>query len=205
MRKIFFLLLLIIPLYSYSVSLGAGLSIDYYNNPIADSAASPIQTRPMVFYNLSISLLNIRAGIGVTTATYEINDDGVPDFNDDYIGFYTMEFDLFAYPGILINFTKKFSLGLAGGIGVRLPMVTGIDDKHPYDSSRINKDEADEALKWFYNDFRFIFWGGDLYTYIASPIDDDFRLYLCGSFKSFFTREDQWIIGATAGMLWHIN
>ena len=83
-----------------------------------------------MFHSIHLGVFNLRTGFGITEGYYEdFDQDSIPVFNDIYHGFYTIEFDIFTYPGILINFTDSFALGVAGGGGVRLPLLTKIDDE----------------------------------------------------------------------------
>ncbi|MGL1893792.1 MAG: hypothetical protein OCD02_19300 [Spirochaetaceae bacterium] len=180
----------------FSLDLGGAFSIDYYNNPIEDSAPSPIQVRPILFYNLDISIFNLRTGLGIVEGNYEVSSDDLPVFNDMYSGFYTLEFDIFAYPGISFNITESISLGIAAGGGVRLPLLTKVDDDLDDDVN------TDDAFDWFYSDLNFLFWGVQLYTKIKLPLSETTRFFGAIYYKDFITRDDQWIIGATTGMLW---
>lgn len=175
--------------------LGGALSVDYFNNPVKDSAPSPIQQRPIFFHNMDIGLFNLRSGIGFTEGYYEINSDGIPVFNDYYSGFYTLEFDIFTYPGIAFKLTDKWSLGLAAGGGVRLPLVVKED-------SGIDSGEVSEASDWFYSDMHFLFWGAQIFTTVKLPLSSSTKFYGNIHYKDFLFRDDQWITGATAGLLW---
>jgi len=182
-----------------SIDLGGAFSLDYYNNPIEDSAPSPIQQRPVVFHNLDINNFNLRSGIGITEANYEISgDDGTPVFNDVYSGFYTLEFDLFVYPGFQIDITDNITAGISLGGGVRLPILTGVDDDLSDDL------DVSKAFNWFYSDMRFLFWSGGLFVSIKLPMSETTRFFGTVFYKDFIFRNDQWIIGATAGLLWQI-
>lgn len=183
----------------YSFDLGAALSTTYYNNPVEDSAPSPIQYRPEIFQSFNNGYINLRYGLGITSAIYEVNDEGVPVFNDIYAGFYTMEFDLFIYPGLLFPIGNSFSLGVAAGGGVRLPVITKVDDEVDRQSF-----DADEALGYFYEENRFLFWGVQLYCFVKLPLDNDVEFYGNIHYRDFPTRTDEWLVGATAGLLWHL-
>lgn len=184
----------------YALDIGAALSVDYYNSPIDDSAGSQIQQRPVIFNNLDIGLFNLRSGIGITEGYYDISEeDGItPVFNDMYDGFYTIEFDIYLYPGIKIDITDNVTLGLSAGGGVRLPVLTGLDDG-------LDSDVVDESFDWFYSDFRFIFWGGGLYVSVKLPKSESTRFFGSVNYKSFINRTDQWIVGTTIGLLWHLE
>lgn len=190
-------ILILLPLSSlFSAELGAALTIDYYNNPVVDSAPSPVQGRPTLFINQNIGLFNLRLGVGVTTAMYEISEpDGVPVFNDIYAGFNTLEFDAYLYPGLIFSFGEKVKVGVSGGAGARLPIITEIDDG-------IEEDDANEALDWFYQDNRFLFVGGDL-IFIVTLSENEVDFFGAVNYRQFLKREEHWTIGGTAGILWH--
>lgn len=171
--------------------------MDYYNNPVEDSAPSPFQEKLVILHNFDISYFSLRSGIGFLSAYYEIQDD-VPVFGDYWSGFHTVEIDLFTYPSFSINITDKINLGLSGGGGVRLPIVSEVD--------KDLEEDHDKAFNWFYEDLHYLFVGGSIFTRIKLPLGGDtFRLFISGNYTNFVTRENQWTIGATAGMLWRIN
>lgn len=196
--KVHLLLLLffITTIYSFSFDIGGALSIDYYNNPIENSAPSPIQQRPIVFHSMNLGLFNLRSGFGVTEAYYEINEEGLTVFNDMYKGFYTLEFDLFVYPGILFKLTESFRLGIAGGGGVRLPVLVKVDADIPDDM------DIDAAFNAFYSDYHYLYWGAQLFTTIRLPLSQHIQFFGTVHYRDFVQRENEWIIGATAGLLW---
>lgn len=185
--------------YGFSTDIGGALSIDYYNNPITDSAPSPIQQRPILFYNININLLNLRSGFGITEAYYEVHSDGHPVFNDYYSGFYTLEFDIFTYPGLILSLTDRISIGLAAGGGVRLSLLVKEDDDISSDV------DVDEAFNWFYSDMHFLYWGAQLFLVIKLPLSRDTRFFGNVHYRDFIYRDDEWIVGATAGLLWRID
>ncbi len=200
MRVIFLIILISIPLsYSFSTDIGGALSIDYYNNPITDSAPSPIQQRPMLFHNMNVGLFNLRSGFGITEAYYEVNDEGNPVFNDYYSGFYTLEFDIFTYPGLILSLTDNFSIGLAAGGGVRLPILV------KEDSDVLDGVDVDEAFNWFYSDMHFLYWGTQIFFVIKLPLSSDTRFFGTIHYRDFIYRDNEWIVGATAGLLWRID
>lgn len=196
MKRLILFILIFLPLVGLaSVEFGAALSIDYFNNPVKDSAPSPVQASPVLFHNLNLGFFNLRSGFSVTTAMYEINDDlQMPVFNDYYAGFYTIEFDVFLYPGVLIPI-GNISLGAAGGVGARLPVITEVD-------TGIERSDADSALQWFYEDMRYLFWGADILAFYKLPVGEDTKLITSVNYKNFFYRDDNWTIGATVGLLW---
>lgn len=182
-----------------SLDLGGAFSLDYYNNPIADSAPSPIQQRPIFFHNLDIGFFNLRSGIGITEANYEISsNDGSPVFNDMYSGFYTLEFDIFIYPGLQLHINDKINLGISAGGGVRLPILTGIDN------SLDENMDVHSSFNWFYTEMRYLFWSSGLFISVKLPKSDTTRFFGTVYYKNFIYRVDQWIVGATAGMLWQL-
>lgn len=194
-RLILFILLIVPSLNLLSLEIGGGLSIDYFHNPIEDSAPSPIQARPLAFHNYTIGLFNLRSGFAVTTAMYEISPAlGIPVFNDYYAGFYTLEFDLFTYPGVILSL-GNITFGIAGGFGARLPIITEVD-------RGVEREDADKALEWFYDDMRVLFWGGDLFAHFDLPVGSDTKLFTAINYKSFFKRDNNWTVGATVGLLW---
>lgn len=197
MKDFFLIILFTITIsYGFSIDIGGALSVDFYNNPILLSAASPIQNRPIVFHNLDIKIFNLRSGIGITEGYYEVREDNIPVFNEIYDGFYTLEFDIYTYPGIQLNLTDNFVLGLAVGGGVRLPVISKIDSDDVV---------TDEAFNWFYSDFHFLYWGAQIFTSIKLPLSEDTRFFGNIHYKDFVQRENQWIIGATVGLLWHFG
>lgn len=188
----------------FSFDLGVALSTSYYNNPVDDSAPSPIQYRPEIFQSFNSGYFNLRYGLGITDGIYEVNDSGIPVFNDIYAGFYTIEFDLFIYPSLLIPIGSSFSLGLAGGGGVRLPVITTIDDdivEKEVDGETI---DADTSLLYFYDEYRYLYWGGQLFCYIKLPMDDSIKFYGNIHYRDFVFRTDEWVVGASVGLLWHL-
>ncbi len=187
----------IITSYCNSQTLGVALSLDYYNNPIFNSAPSPIQQRPVVFNSISISLFNIRSGFGLTEANYRI-ENNTPVFNDVYSGFYTLEFDIFAYPGIAISFTDSFTIGLSLGGGVRLPVIVKVDKEIE------GILDLDSSINWFYSELRYLFWEGQLFALIKPPLSENTQFFLSVNYRNFTFRDNQWIIGATTGLLWHL-
>ena len=177
----------------FSVDIGAGLSIDYYNNPIEDSAPSPMQNRPIVFHNLSVGFFNLKSGVGVLFAEYEIQKETfMPVFNDYYSGFRTVELDAFVKPGLIFTLNSTLNLGVSGGVGARFPIISEIMD--------ISREDADKSLSWFYSDIRYLFWETGVFTYVKAVKDVSFYGEI--SFKQFIKRENQWTIGATVGILW---
>lgn len=196
MKRLILFILIIYPIVELtSFELGAALSIDYFNNPIEDSAPSPVQASPKLFHNLNLGFFNLRSGFSVTTAIYEISPElQIPVFNDYYAGFYTIEFDVSVYPGILIPI-GNVSLGIAGGAGARLPVITEVD-------SGVEREDADSALQWFYEDMRYLFWGGDILAIFKLPVGEDTKLFTSVNYKNFLYRDDNWTIGATVGLLW---
>lgn len=196
MRVYLSLILILLPVYICSFDLGGALSVDYFNNPIEDSAPSPIQQRPILFHNLDIGIFNLRTGFGIVEGFYEITDE-LPVFNDMYSGFYTLEFDVFTYPGLSFNISKSVSLGIAGGGGVRLPVLTKVDDG-------ITEDEANDSFNWFYSENRFIYWGAEVFSSFKLPLSDTIRFFVNVHYRDFLFRDDQWIIGATTGIVWPI-
>ncbi len=179
---------------SFSFDLGGAFSLDYYNNPIVDSAPSPLQSSLVLFHSLDIAMFNLRSGFSFTEGFYEVSENNLPVFNDIYAGFYTIEFDLFAYPGISLQFTDSFTLSFSGGGGVRLPVLSKVDD---------GVDESN-SFNWFYSDLHFIFWGAQLSAKIKLPMSESVMLFTSINYKDFVFRDDQWTIGATTGLLWHI-
>lgn len=201
MKWISLVLLLSFSVYNLvSFDFGGALSTSYYNNPMEDSAPSPIQYRPEIFQSFYSGFFNLRYGVGITDANYEINDWGIPVFNDIYAGFYTIEFDLFLYPGLLFPIGSSFSLGLAAGGGARLPVVTKVDDEVVEGQSI----DADRALMYFYDEYRYVFWGGQLFCYVKLPMDENVQFYGNIHYRDFPFRKDEWIVGATVGLLWHL-
>ena len=122
----------------------------------------------------------------------------LPAFNDYTPGFYTMEFDLFTYPGVAFPISSSVTIGLSLGGGVRLPVLVKLD-------SNIIEANIAEAFGWFYNDFAFIYWGGQIFTEISLPLNENTKFYADIHYKDFIFRTNQWLIGATIGLLWHIN
>lgn len=200
--KVFFLIaILIFPvIYGFSVEFGGAVSLDYYNNPIEDSAPSPIQKRLVLFHNLSIGYFNLRSGIGITDAYYEVStyDLETPVFNDMYSGFYTYEFDIYTYPGFHINVGNTVTLGISGGIGVRLPVLTKIDDE-------LDEDFVNNSFNWFYSEMHYLFWGAEFFSFFKLPLRSTTKFYFNISYKDFIYRDNQWLIGATTGLLWQFN
>ncbi|OQY36748.1 MAG: hypothetical protein B6229_09490 [Spirochaetaceae bacterium 4572_7] len=190
---IFLFLIVIIP--SFSFELGGAYSLDYYNNPIKDSAPSPIQSSFVVFHNLNLSFFNLRSGFGILEASYEVNKAGLLVFNDYYSGINTVEFDVFVSPGLLIPLNSRVSLGLSGTAGVRLPVIFSVDP---------DGDDAKNAFEWFYSDLHYMFWGGQLFTTISLPIGADTKLFISANYRNFVNRDNQWSIGATTGLLWQL-
>ena len=186
--------------YGSSINIGGAFSLDYFNNPNQNISSSPIQQRPVVFCFFDYGLFNLRTGMGITEANYTISDEDLvtPIFNEVYSGFYTLEFDIFAYPGIKININDSVSLGLSIGGGVRLPVLTGTDDDLS-DSYDVN-----DSISWFYSENRFIFWGSGLFITAKLPKSEETRFFGTIYYKDFMFRTDQWIIGATTGLLWHL-
>lgn len=196
MKKLIIFILALMPLVCiHSVDLGAAISVDYFNNIIEDSAPSPIQSRPLLFHSLTLGFFSVRSGFAITSSIYEFETHGIPVFNDYYGGFSALEFDLFVYPGIIFKINKSMKVGISGGAGVRLPIITEVD-------KGIARDDADEALNWFYKENRFIFVGGDLFTYVNLPIGDNVSFYGAVNYKNFINRTDSWTVGASAGLLW---
>ncbi len=196
MKQLLFFILLLISFKIGSLEFGGGMSTDYYNNPIEDSAPSPIQQRPFLFHNLNIAIFNMQSGFGILESYYEIGDEQ-PVFNDMYSGFYTLEFDLFTYPGLLFNITDKISFGLGVGGGVRLPILTKVDDG-------VTEEDAKKSMEWFYADTHFLFWGAQAFTHLKLPLSDSLKFFGNFYYKRFLYREDQWIIGAGVGILWFL-
>lgn len=200
MRAYFLILFILLSLtFSFSFDLGGALSLDFYNNPIENSAPSPIQQRPILFHSLNINIFNLRSGFGFLEGYYEVNEEGLTVFNDFYKGFYTLEFDIFTYPGVLIELTENFSLGLSVGGGVRLPVLVKIDDDIDED---IN---IDDAFGLFYSDLHYLYWGADIFTVIKLPMSVSTRFFANIHYKDFITRTDEWIVGATVGLLWQFT
>ena len=73
--KLLFLIIFITPNLAFSWDLGGALSLGYYNNPIEDSASSPIQQRPILFHNLNINYFNLRSGFGILEGYYFSNNE----------------------------------------------------------------------------------------------------------------------------------
>lgn len=189
--------ILIVACFSFSYELGGAFSLDYYNNPVEKSAPSPFQEKLVAIHSFDISYFNLRSGIGILRSYYEIQED-VPVFGDYWSGFHTVEFDLFTYPGFSINIGDKVNVGLSGGGGVRLPVVSEVDKDLEIDHS--------EAFNWFYKDLHFLFVSGSLFSRINLPLaGDSIKLFLSCNYTNFLTRGDHWTIGATAGLLWQIN
>lgn len=184
-----------------SLNIGGAFSIDYFNNPNQNIASSPIQQRPVVFHFLDLGVFNIMSGIGITEANYTIDEDDLvtPVFNEMYSGFYTLEFDLFVYPGIKIDLTENLSIGMAAGGGVRLPVLTGTDE----DLSSIY--DVDDSMSWFYSDMRYVFWSGSIFISAKLPKSASTRFFGKVYYKDFLFRTDQWVIGTTVGLLWYIK
>lgn len=184
----------------FSLDLGGAFSIDYFNNPNQDIASSPIQQRPVIFHYLDLGLFNVRSGIGITEANYTIDEDDLvtPVFNEMYSGFYTLEFDLFVYPGIKIDFTDNLSIGLSAGGGVRLPVLTGTDEDLSDDYN------VSDSMSWFYSDMRFVFWSSGIFVSAKLPKSESTRFFGTIYYKDFLFRTDQWIIGTTIGLVWHL-
>lgn len=200
MRVMFLLIYMITILSISSMDIGGAYSLDFYNNPVVNSAPSPVfQQRPTLFYNLTIGLFNLRSGIGITEANYQISvEDGVtPVFNDMFVGFYTLEFDVFAKPGVVFT-NDNLDLGVSVGGGVRLPILTKVD---PGLDQTL---DVGSSFNWFYSDLRFIFLSSDLFLTFKLPKSDTTRFYCSLYYKDFIFRVDQWVVGATTGLLWHI-
>ena len=195
MKLLYLLTLLLFSSVGFALDLGGAISIDYYNNPIEDSAPSPIQNKLVLFYNMDKSYFNLRAGFGVLEGMYHVNDDDLLVFNDYYSGISTVEFDAFIYPGVLFPITNTVSLGGAGAIGGRFPIISKIDD---------GGDDAVDAFSWFYSDMHYLFWGGQIFSYIKLPLGDSAKLFISINYNNFINRDDQWTLGATTGMLWHL-
>ena len=186
--------------YSSSLDIGGTFSIDYFNNPNQNIAPSPIQQRPVLFLFFDYGIFNLRTGLGITEANYTISDEDLytPVFNEMYSGFYTIEFDLFAYPGISYDITDSISLGFSAGGGVRLPVLTGVDDDLGDEYS------ADDSMEWFYSENRFLFIGSGLFVTAKLPKSESTRFFGTVYYKNFIFRTDEWVIGTTIGLIWHL-
>lgn len=196
MKVLFYIYFLLIPIgLSFSYDIGGAFSLDYYNNPVEDSAPSPFQERLVLFHNFDRDQFSLRSGLGFLSSFYEIQGDR-PVFGDYWAGFNTLEIDIFTYPGYSIDLNESLNVGLSAGGGFRLPIVTKVDDGVDHD----------EAFLWFYEDFHFLFVGGSIFTRIKLPMgDDSARLFFSANYTNFVTRGNEWTVGATAGMLWRIN
>lgn len=198
--KVFYLIYfsLIAVCLSFSLELGGAFSLDYYNNPIENSAPSPMQQKLIVFNIIELDPINIRSGLGVLTSYYEVVEgSNVPVFGDYWSGFHTVEFDLFVFPGISFDISDSVNLGFSLGGGVRLPIISKVDDDLAYDH--------EEPFSWFYKDLHFLFIGGAVTGRIKLPLGDGIRLFTSINYNQFITRENQWTLGATAGLLWQLN
>lgn len=183
---------------SFSFELGGAFSLDYYNNPIENSAPSPIQQKLLIQNIVDFDTIHIRSGIGVLTSYYEVVEgSNVPVFGDYWSGFHTVEFDLFVYPGVSFDISESINIGFSAGGGLRLPIISKIDDDLAHDH--------EESFNWFYNDLHFLFAGGAIFSRIKLPFGEGIRLFTSINYNYFITRESQWTLGATAGLLWQIN
>ncbi|QEN04851.1 hypothetical protein EW093_09085 [Thiospirochaeta perfilievii] len=182
---------------SFSYEIGGAMSLDYFNNPVIDSAPSPIQQQPQFIHNLNIGIFTLHSGIGIVEANYEFQSNGFPVFNDMYSGFYTLEFDLYTLPGLSFKLNDKVTLGALVGGGFRLPVLV----KEDSDAG----DGVNNAFSWFYSEYRYLFWSATIFSKIKLPLSDNTKLYLDFHYRDFIFRDNQWIIGATVGLLWQFN
>ncbi|MBN2617457.1 MAG: hypothetical protein JXR64_04000, partial [Spirochaetales bacterium] len=65
--------------------------------------------------------------------------------------------------------------------------------------------DVDKALNWFYTEYRFVFWGAELFVHYKLLDSDKFSFYGDFHYINFYFRSNEWIVGATVGLLWHLN